>query len=165
MKFDSECVSVSPHPHIHMRARLNVNTKEVNLQHGTSPCVYWIKSDMIFLMIFLSMSTHDRGPPFSNAGTCYSIAVTTPSAPAEAPAEEEILVDDDDDDAYEEATEPIASNGNGASAPVASVPESEAAAEDLVEEVASNDAAFSLPDGVEAAEEDTQGWTLFKFRS
>ena len=63
MKFDSECVSVSPHPHIHMRARLNVNTKEVNLLHGTSPCVYWIKSDMIFLMIFLSMSTHDRGPP------------------------------------------------------------------------------------------------------
>ena len=84
--------------------------------------------------------------------------------------EDEILVDDE---AHEEAAEPIVSNGNGASVPVASVPEPEApepepttaAVEDLMEEVASNGAAFTLPDGVEAAEEDTQGWTLFKFRS
>ena len=113
-----------------------------------------------------------------NAGTCYSIAV---SAPAATPVEEEMLLleDNDDEDAYEEAVEPIASNGNGTSAPVSSVSEPEAAAmpeptmdiadeeqqEDMVKANGNGAADFSLPDGVEAAEEDTQGWTLFKFRS
>ena len=128
----------------------------------TARCVTLIQSDMLLSSFRRWLHTTVFLLQFSNAGTCYSIAVAAPPSapPAAAPVEDEILVDDE---AHEEAAEPIVSNGNGASVPVASVPEPEAPEPEPT--TASNGAAFTLPDGVEAAEEDTQGWTLFKFRS